>query len=161
MDADEQAILLSLLTEQRHLALAVDVDGEPYAGLLPFVAQPDLSALLIHASDLARHSRGLGDGARYAAVVAAPEDPDGDPLQRPRVSVQGEARRLPRGSAAYDEGAALYQARFPGSGMTFQLGDFNLIALTVERGRLVVGFGAAYNIGPRTLRELLAAPPAS
>ncbi len=150
---DDVALLRQLLREQRVLALGVVVDGAPYVGLLPFVMHPAFDAALIHASTLAKHTAGLTAGAPFSALVHVSDQPDGDPLQMPRVTLTGTVERLDAGSDAYEEGRALYLARFPGSEITFGLGDFHLYALHVEGGRLVAGFGRARNLTPGLLAK--------
>jgi heme oxygenase (biliverdin-IX-beta and delta-forming) len=154
MDDDERRLLRDLLTRQRVLSLSVLVDGKPHAGLLPFVVQPDLCAALVHASDLARHSRGLQTGAPFAALIHLPDRPDADPLQLPRVSLEGTVAVLDRGTPAYQAGRELYLARFPASAVTFGLGDFRLYELRFERGRLVAGFARARTVTAAILRDL-------
>ena len=156
MDATQQDMLRRILTECRVLSLAVTVDDAPYAGLLPFAVRPDFGAFYIHASGLARHSRGLGEGTSFGLVVHLPDRPDADPLQLPRVTLHGTVRLLDKGTPAYEEGRARYVEKFPKSAQVFGLGDFNLYALEPEQGRLITGFGGALNIGPRTLGELAA-----
>ncbi len=156
MDATQQDMLRRILTECRVLSLAVTVDGEPYAGLLPFAVRRDFGALFIHASGLARHSRGLGEGTSFGLVIHLPDRPDADPLQLPRVTLQGTVRMLDVGTPAYEEGRARYVEKLPASAPIFGLGDFNLYALEPEGGRLITGFGGAVSIGPRTLAELSA-----
>ena len=58
MTPEARGRLEGLLTGQRLLALAVVVDGEPVAGLVPYVVAADFGALYIQASRLARHTRG-------------------------------------------------------------------------------------------------------
>ena len=154
MDANQQRMLRRILTECRVLSLAVTVDGAPYAGLLPFAVRPDLGEFYIHASGLARHSRGLGEGTSFGLLIHLPDRPDADPLQLPRVTLQGTVRLLDKGTPAYEEGRARYVEKFPGSAPVFGLGDFNLYALEPQAGRLITGFGGALNIGPRTLGQL-------
>jgi len=84
MDDQDLALLRNLLREQRLLSLAVMVEGEPVAGLVPFLASPDLGALVVHVSALARHSQGLGEGAAWSGVVHVPDSDAVDPLQVPR-----------------------------------------------------------------------------
>ena len=57
-------LLRDLLDGTRLLALGVLVEGRPYVGQVPFAVWPSRGSLLVHVSALARHSRGLGDGAR-------------------------------------------------------------------------------------------------
>ena len=156
MDATQQDMLRRILTECRVLSLAVTVEDAPYAGLLPFAVRPDFGAFYIHASGLARHSRGLGEGTSFGLVIHLPDRPDADPLQLPRVTLQGTVRLLDKGTPAYEEGRARYLEKFPASAQVFGLGDFNLYALEPRAGRLITGFGGALNIGPRTLGEAAA-----
>ena len=154
MKEDHQRLLRQLLVETRVLSLAVLVESKPFVGLLPFVVRPDFSAVLIHASDLARHTRGLSQDAPFSVLLQIPDRSDADPLQLPRVSLEGEVRVLERGTSQYDSGKELYLSRFPGSAQTFSLGDFRLYELELEKGRLVAGFAQAATVTGAILREL-------
>ena len=154
MEREHEAILAGLLTGERVLALSVLVDGRPYVGMLPFVAWPEREALLIQASDLARHAKGLGSGAPYSALLHVPDAPDADPRRLPRATVEGEVERIERGGADWQAARDLYLGRFPASRMTFQLGDFHLYRLAVRRGRFFVGFAKTYNLTPGLLARL-------
>jgi len=154
MDDRDRTLLKELLAHQRVLSLAVLVEDRPYAGLLPFAVRPDFSAALIHASDLARHSKGLVPGARFGAVIHLPDRLDADPLQLPRVTLEGTVSGLERGTPPYQAGRELYVARFPASARTFALGDFRLYELAFEGGRLIGGFGRARSVSPRILAGL-------
>lgn len=154
MDPSDRALLKDLLTTRRVLSLSVLIDGQPYVGLLPFAMQPDFSAALIHASSLARHAKGLRDGAPVGFLVHALDRPDADPLQLPRLSFQGIARPLDKSTDVYRAARDVYLARFPGSEITFSLGDFNLYELLPDSGRFVIAFGKAFNVTADTLRQL-------
>lgn len=156
MTPDQIDALRSLLERQRVLSLAVLVDAVPYVGLLPYALSPDSGAALIHASKLARHSRGLEDGAPFAVLIHDAVAAETDPLQVPRVSLQGSVALVAKGSAAYAEGRDAYLARFPSSATTFSLGDFDLYWLRFARGRYVAGFAQAINLNEKNLRELAA-----
>lgn len=154
MSPEDRTLLIALLTRQRVLALAVLVDGAPYTGLLPFAALPDFSGVLVHASKLARHTAGLGEGAPFSLLIHQPDTPEADPQQLPRVTLEGAARRLAKDSPAYTEARAVYLAKFPASEQTFNLGDFDLYRLECQRGRYVAAFGRIYNLSTDTLRGL-------
>ena len=151
MKADEKDQLRGLFDEGAVLSLAVLVDDLPYVGLLPFAVSDDYDAAIIHASDLARHSKGLDDGAPFSLLV---HGGGADPMQVPRVMVQGSVEKVEKGTPDYDEARELYLSRFPSAGRTFMLGDFNLYRLVFTRGRFVVGFGRTVNLKPETLRDL-------
>ena len=144
----------SLFDSQRVLSLAVLVDGEPEAGLLPFTVREDFGALYIQASGLARHARGLREGSQVGLLVHAPDAPDADPMQLPRLSVQASVHVLEKGTEPFARAAARFTARFPTGAITLELGDFNLYELTLGRGRYVEGFARAFNVGPDTFKEL-------
>ncbi|MDH4065984.1 MAG: pyridoxamine 5'-phosphate oxidase [Acidobacteriota bacterium] len=152
------AAIRALLDTQRVLSLAVLVDGEPEAGLLPYAVREDFGAVYLQASGLARHARGLRPGGHVGLLVHASESPDADPMQLPRLSVQAEVGLLGKGTEAYARAAARFTARFPAAALTLELGDFNLYELTLGRGRYVEGFARAFNVGPDTFGQLNGAP---
>jgi putative heme iron utilization protein len=144
----------ALLDNTRVLSLAVLVDGDPEAALLPFVRSDDYAAVYVQASGLARHARGLNAGARVGVLVHAGDSADADPMQLPRLSLQATVTVLDKSSADFASAGARFSARFPAAAVTLGLGDFNLYVLTFGRGRYVEGFARAFNVGPDTLREV-------
>lgn len=153
MKPEDSSVLRELLTETRVLSLGVLVDGEPHVGLLPFALTPEFGSVLVHASTLARHSRGLQPGASYSALIHGP-DRDGDPLQVPRVTISGRVQRVERSAAGYSALRQVYVDRFPTSQPTFSLGDFSLYRLDLERGRLVAGFARALTLTRESFAKL-------
>jgi hypothetical protein len=145
-----------MIASHRVLGLAVIVDGDPEASLLPYAVRPDFGAVYIQASGLARHTRGLQPGARVGIMIHDSETPDGDPLQTPRMTVQATVTVLDRGSEAFAAARAIFVARLPGAEMTLNLGDFNLYELQFGRGRYVAGFAQAFNLGPDTFKDVAA-----
>ena len=89
MKAEELRILENLLTEPRVLSLGVVVDGRPHVGLLPFVTTSDFGSVVVHASQLARHSRGLQQGSRFSILIHSSVDDEKDALEVPRVTISG------------------------------------------------------------------------
>ena len=151
--SEELELLNDLLTGQRMLSLGVLVDDKPYVGLLPFVTRPEFGSLVIHASSLARHTKGLTDGAPFGALIHATDRPGADPLQLPRLSLQGVVRRIPREEADWAAARDVYIDKYPSSRSIFQLGDFHLYELVVESGRLIAGFGSIHTLNRETLAE--------
>ena len=153
----ERSALLAirhLLTDVHVLGLAVLVEGEPEAALLPFAASEDLAAVYVQASGLARHARGLISGASVGLLIHQPVTPEMDPMQVPRLSVRASVAVLDRDSPAFDAARDRFVARFPTAAMTLELGDFNLYELRFGRGRYVEGFARAFNVGPETFDEV-------
>ena len=154
MDREVREAIRGLLDNTRVLSLAVMVDGDPEAALLPYARRDDYGAVYVQASGLARHAQGLRAGAHVGVLVHAADTPNADPMRLPRLSLQATVSVLDKSSAAFASGAALFTARFPRAAMTLELGDFNLYELTFGRGRYVEGFARAFNVGPDTFREL-------
>jgi len=158
MQAHDAGLLRDLLTSRRVLALAVVADGEPVLGMVPFVAEADLSAVLIHVSRLAPHGRALAAAAPFAVLIHGLDTPDVNPGEIPRVRLSGRAAHVPRDSADYPAARAAYLARFPDSAVTFTLADFELYRLPFDGGRLVAGFARTVDLRPDTLRRAANAP---
>jgi putative heme iron utilization protein len=143
-----------LLDEQRVLSLAVIADGVPYAGLLPFVVLPEYAGVMVHASRLSKHTKGLGDGARAGVLLHEQYAPGKDALQIKRATFECVVRPLERKSDEWIEGRGWYLERFPDSRITFNLGDFTLYRLEFQQGLYVGGFGRAVDIEPGDLPKI-------
>lgn len=156
MDRDDLIALRNLLSSTRLLALAVIVDGQAEAALMPYVLREDFNAVFVQASGLARHARGLTAGAQVAVLIHAGDALDVDAMQVPRLMVHASVRRLTKSSEEFRSAAARFVARFPDAEMTLDLADFNLYELTFGAGRYVEGFARAVTVGPDTFHDLAA-----
>ncbi|AMY07433.1 heme utilization protein HutZ [Luteitalea pratensis] len=145
-----------LLRASRVLSLALIVEEAPVNGLLPFAVTPDFRALVVHASRLARHTKGLHDGAPFDALLHEPVVGEIDALQVKRVTLRGVVRVPDHGTPAYEALRAVYLMKFPEAEPITALGDFAFYVLLIEGGRLVTGFGAAANVTQETLETLQA-----
>ena len=117
--------------------------GDRLQALLPYVPLPDFSAVLIHASALARHTKGLLQGAAYSILI---HDRVEDPLQLIRVSFEGQVESGIKDSAEYATSRELFIERFPDGEVLFTLSDFNLYSLPLRHGRFVQGFARAVDV---------------
>lgn len=158
MKAEEAILLRGLFDDTAVSSLGVLVDELPYVGLLPFAVADEYGAAVIHASDLARHSKGLGDGAPFSLLIHGAGERGEDPLQVPRVMLHGSVEKITKGTPDYDGARDVYLAKFPSAGRTFMLGDFNLYRLAFAKGRFVVGFGRTVNLKRETLQGLAKEP---
>ena len=154
MSADQVEALRELLTASRVLSLALIVDEAPVNGLLPFAVTPDYRALVVHASRLARHTKGLNDGAPFDALLHEPVVDGVDTLQVKRVTLRGLVRVPEDGTPAHDSLRRVYLMKYPEAEPITALGDFAFYVLLIEGGRLVTGFGAAANVTRETLEKL-------
>jgi putative heme iron utilization protein len=155
---EDASLLMTLMTTRRTLSLAVVDDGLPVIGMLPFVVEADLSAVLVHVSSLAPHGRALADGSRFAILIQGPDADGRNPGEIPRARFSGSAQRVARGSEGFSAARDRYLERFPDSDVTFSLGDFEMYRLPLERGRLIAGFARTVNLTPESLRRVAEQP---
>lgn len=151
---EDSARLGGLLLGQRLVALGVVVDGQPVVGLLPYAVSDDLSSLIVQASALARHSKGLASGADWSGVVHEPDAAGSDPLQIPRLQLEGVVDPLREGRPEREAAARAFLRRFPNAATTLELPDFTLYRLEIRSGRMVLGFGSALNLSTSHFRDL-------
>ncbi len=152
MERENLVLLRGLLRFQRLLSLAVVVDGAPVAGLVPFLASPDLTSLAVHVSSLARHSQGLGSDAPWSGVVHVPDSKTTDPLEVSRVVLHGTSRHV-EGEEVLAAIRQKWLERFPTAEMTVDLADFSFVSLDLAGGRLVAGLGLARNLTLEHFRD--------
>ena len=156
MDDRDRQLLHQLLTESRVATLAVLLEGRPFASLVPYAVDAGLDCAWIHASQLARHTRGLTEGAPYSLLIHQPDSqPDTNPAQLARMTLQGTVKVLDRDGEEYLGARSVYLAKFPKSEITFQLGDFRLYRLSLDRCRFVAGFGKTFDLEAEELRLLV------
>ncbi len=149
MDDPSLRQLRHLLLDTRVLTVAVTIDDEPVAGLLPFLAEADLQSVVVHVSRLARHTRGLGPGAACSLAIHEPDRPELDPMALPRFLSSGHVEAV--GDETRPALAARWLERFASARSTLPLGDFEFRRLRLESGRLITGFAQAQGVGPESL----------
>jgi hypothetical protein len=152
--SEDSARLGGLLLGQRLVSVGVVADGEPVVGLLPYAVADDRSALIVQSSSLARHSKGLAAGAKWSGIVHEPDAAGMDPLQVPRLQLEGVVDPLPGDRPEFQPSARAFLSRFPQAATTLQLPDFTLYRLEIRGGRMVLGFGRALNLSPGHFRDL-------
>jgi putative heme iron utilization protein len=154
MTPEDSARLGGLLLGQRLVALGVVAEGEPIVGLLPYAVTEDCTALVVQSSSLARHSRGLASGAPWSGMIHEPDSAETDPLQVPRLQLEGIVDPLRGDRPDFPPAARAFLGRFSQAAMTLQLPDFTLYRLEIRSGRMVLGFGRALNLSGEHFRAL-------
>jgi uncharacterized protein YhbP (UPF0306 family) len=154
MTPEDSARLAGLLLGQRLMALGVVAEGEPIVGLLPYAVADDRTALIVQSSSLARHSRGLAVEAPWSGMIHEPDSAETDPLQIPRLQLEGVVDPLRVDRPEFQPAARTFLGRFPQAAITLQLPDFTLYRLEIRGGRMVLGFGRALNLSSDHFRDL-------
>ena len=153
MDQSSQQRLVELLHNQRTAARGTLRDGAPLVSMVLYAVESDISAFYIHVSSLAHHTDGLTADGRVSLLIAQPDDGSQDPQTLARISIQGQATAIDRGTADCTAAQTRYLARHPQAAMNFQLGDFALYRITPTAARYVAGFGRIFNLSKERLME--------
>ena len=154
MNGNDTGLLNDLLKVERVMSLSLLVEGKPYVSLLPFVLEQDLCSVFIQASDMARHTAGLFNGAPFTLLIHMPDKQGLNPMELPRVSLYGTVLMLVRDSVQYNNAKEVYVEKFKEHGQFFDFTDFNLYQLSIEGGRFVAGFGRVYDLKENDIRSL-------
>lgn len=146
--AQHQSLMLS----------TVDAEGMPHASYAPFVQDEDVR-FYIFVSGLSPHTTHLLQTGLASILLIDDESATPQIFARPRLSYQCRAVLLDRDTDFWQQVANRFQTRFGDIiEMLRQLNDFQIIQLTPAAGRFVVGFGAAYQVNPEDLSQLIAKP---
>ena len=128
--------------------------GHPFASLMPYALDARGHPLLL-ISALAVHTQNLEADPRASLLITQPGlGPEGDPLAAGRLTLLGEALRLPAADA--DAARAAYLARHARARHWVDFEDFAFWRLEVRDTYFVGGFAA---MGWVTADEYLAARP--
>ena len=146
---------LRQLVEQPIASLGTLHDGEPFVSMVPYALLPDGAGFVIHVSALAAHTKDmLANPAVSLMIMAGPAD-DVAPQAVARVTIQGDAIRIPDDAPIHELAKAIYLERFPQSAQTFGLGDFALFAIRPRSARYIGGFAQAKTVTAEGLARAL------
>lgn len=154
MDQESEQTLARLIRSTRIAALGTLHDGEPNLAMVAYAFAEDFSTFYIHVSKLGKHTADMESHPHVSLLIAETDDHRPDPQTLARVSLRGVAEILPRTDAGYARVKKVYLERFPEAEQLFSLGDFNIWKITPKGGRLVAGFGRAFNLVPEALRKV-------
>ncbi len=157
MNTQDKNTLRTLLNTEETAALGVIINAGPYVGMVPFAYWPERAMCIVHTSSLARHTSGLYSGAPYSLMVMDTHW-QGNRLQTPRLTLNGEAALLLPNTNMHKEAQARYLHRFPQAKITFTLKDFSLFGLYAREARLVADFGRAYTLSTEALKAIFEVP---
>ena len=150
--------LRELLQHTRVAALGtLQPDGRPFVSMVPFAIEPERGVLVIHVSALAAHSGNMERNPQVSLLVMQAEV-EGEAVHAlPRITFEGVASPMERGTQPWEQARATYLQRFPEAQPMTELGDFRFVQITVLAARQVAGFGAARALDEQQLQMLLQA----
>src|SRR5687768_13657684 len=146
MDPDLAKRLRALIEGHEVAALGTLHEGAPFVSMVPYALLPDGAGFVIHVSSLAAHTKDMVASPAVSLMVMAAPSAEVPAQAVPRVTIQGEAVRIPGEAPIHELARRLYLERFPQSAQTFELGDFALFAIRPRQARYVGGFAQAKTI---------------
>lgn len=133
----------------------VSADGSPQASYAPCIVD-DSRNIYIFVSGLSAHTQNLSTTGKASILFIEDEAKTPQIFARKRLSYNCSGSLLARGSEQWDAIAQQFADRF-GNIVEVMIGlpDFRIFQLSPHSGRFVVGFGAAYDIDPNDLNQLI------
>lgn len=151
-----EAELKQLLRGRSVAALGTLHAGAPYVSMVPYAIAHGGSALIVHVSRLASHTKDMHADPRVSLLVMQQEGGGISALALPRASIQGTAHEVAADAPELPGFTAAYLGRFPDASPLFDFGDFSLFRIQPESVRFVAGFGKAHSLSGESLARLLA-----
>jgi len=158
LNVDERAALravIEMLRKQRWASLATAVDDQPLASMVSYCLDPEFDGVLLHLSNLARHTRNLQANPWASLAVSERDDERRDPQTLMRLSMDGPVYRLDSDAQDYAAAKRVYLNHFPGAADRFAFADFALYHLSLKRIHCVLGFGRTLALSGKQFRMLL------
>jgi putative heme iron utilization protein len=158
LNVDERAALraaIEILRQQRWASLATAVDDQPLASMVGYCLHPEFDGVLLHLSNLARHTQNLHANPWASLAVSEHDDQRRDPQTLLRISIDGPVNQLESGAQGYAAARRAYLNRFPGAADRFAFADFALYHLSLKRIHCVLGFGRILALSGKQFRMLL------
>jgi hypothetical protein len=149
------ALLGDLVRSRTAAALGTLHEGAPFVSMVPFAVLPDGDAFVVHVSRLAAHTKDMAGDPRVSLLVMQPEGGGTAAQALARVSIQGEAKEMEKGSAGERACREAYLARFPEAAPLTEFGDFSFFAIRPSQARFVAGFAQAMSVTGETLAKTL------
>lgn len=133
----------------------VSAEGLPQASYAPCVVDDERN-IYIFVSGLSAHTQNLSATGKASALFIEDESKTTQIFARKRLSYDCTGSLLPRGSEQWDAIAQQFSERFGNIiKIMIDLPDFRIFQLKPQGGRFVMGFGAAYDIDPSNLDQLI------
>lgn len=150
-DDDARALARELIAEARFGALGTLDPGTGFPQVTRIaLGQSSEGALITFVSGLSAHTRALRQDPRAGLLIGEPGT-KGDPLSHPRLSLQIEARPVPRDDPRFAGLQTTWLADHPKAKLYIDLPDFIFFELRSLSAALNGGFGRAFVLTPSDL----------
>ena len=153
--AEAQAGYEALLDRFQSIQLGTsDQRGVPEASYSPSIVD-EARNFYVHVSELASHTSNLRESARASVLIIEDESTAENLFARKRVAYQCSASLIERHSDQWERVVDQFEEKFGKIiGFLRSMEDFHLFKLTPTSGRLVLGFGQAYDVSGAGMKDL-------
>lgn len=129
-------------------------EGEPDASVAPAILDGS-GAFLVYVSTLSAHTRNLFDTHRASVLLIEDEAAAQHLLARKRLTFRCKAEHIARDAAEFAAAMPAFREKFGTVMKRLEaMTDFQLVRLIPQQGRLVAGFGQAYQVDPTDWTKL-------
>jgi heme oxygenase (biliverdin-IX-beta and delta-forming) len=154
MNRELTVVLQQLIGSRVIAALGTLHQGVPFVSMVPYAVTRD-GSFILHVSRLAGHTRDMLDKPDVSLLITESEASGKRPQVLARVTVQGRAEVLDRGSEKNTDAREVYLSRFPDATPLFEFSDFNIFIIEPVSARVIAGFGQAVTITGEELATAL------
>jgi putative heme iron utilization protein len=151
MDTATSRKLSELIHKERVAHLGTLRGGAPMVGMTLFMPMSDFSTFYVHVSRLAWHTQDMEKDPRVALSIAETDDDRPDPFTLMRVTIRGEAVRIPNEDASVPDLKMAWLGRFQEQAINFRLADFSFWKILPRDARFIAGFGKIHNLSAQEL----------
>jgi len=151
MDSATSALLAKLIHQERIAHLGTLRGGAPMVGMTLFMPMSDFSEFYVHVSRLAWHTQDMEKDPRVALSIAETDDERPDPFTLMRVTIRGEAVRIPNEDPSVADLKMAWLGRFQEQAINFELADFSFWKILPRDARFIAGFGRIHNLSAKEL----------
>jgi putative heme iron utilization protein len=151
MDVETSRKLSDLIHKERIAHLGTLRGGAPMVGMTLFMPMSDFSAFYVHVSRLAWHTQDMEKDPRIALSIAETDDERPDPFTLMRVTIRGEAARIPNEDPIVADLKMAWLGRFQEQAINFSLADFSFWKIVPRDARFIAGFGKIHNLSAKDL----------
>lgn len=131
-----------------------ELNGEPNASYAPFVMDQNQN-IYIYISYITQHAKNIANNENVSVMFIEDEKEAGQIFARKRLTYQCKGKIVPFNTEKWLSALGEFTNKFGKIIDNFKsMEDFNIYQLTPNKGRFVIGFGAAYDIERDNLKVL-------
>lgn len=140
---------------QSIILATAELNAEPNASYAPFVMDQNQN-IFIYISYISQHAKNIANNENVSVMFIEDEKESKQIFARKRLTYQCKGKVIPFNTEKWQIAFTAFSNKFGKIIDSFKsMEDFNIYQLTPNKGRFVIGFGAAYDIEASNLKTLI------